>query len=300
MEYTKREADILKGIIPVDSIVRLETLQKIYDKALKADDIDSIQKVLPRLDYLKKVNESGYTEKQYKVITGETKDVTGQLASALLCSAQEKDDTDVIKLARSLVALSKKQSADKNRERAKNRMRKLFRNEKIEWKVPKSNEYTENQKKIIRGEIPVEKVRTNQLVIIHQKAKNTGDIELSERILSLIIDRRAKNRQRIIGWLNRPNKHNNSSATSINGLTSWERMVLDGDTEYSSIEDLEHILTVCEHKGLKDESVFISTVLWYRNHPEDLYVAKDRNAAISVLEQVLRKPIKRPESWFRK
>ncbi len=52
MRYTKYETKILNGIIPVYKVVRLDALQKIYDKALKVDDTDVIQKVLPRLDYL--------------------------------------------------------------------------------------------------------------------------------------------------------------------------------------------------------------------------------------------------------
>lgn len=48
MEYTKYEAKILNGIIPVDSIANMGTLQNIYDKALQADDTDAIQKVLPK------------------------------------------------------------------------------------------------------------------------------------------------------------------------------------------------------------------------------------------------------------
>ncbi len=75
MKSTKYETKILNGIIPVYKVVRPDAFQEIYDKALKADDTDVIQKVLPRLDYLKKVNKSGYTENQYKIITGETKDV---------------------------------------------------------------------------------------------------------------------------------------------------------------------------------------------------------------------------------
>ena len=298
MGYTKYETKILNGIIPVDKVVKLDTLQKLFDKALKAEDTDAIQKVLPRLNYLKKVYESGYTESQYKIITGETKDVTGQVANRLLYSAQKKNDTDVIKLAQSLIALSKQKAVENNRIRARERMHKLWHGEIIEWQEPKNNEYSEKQKRIVRGEIPLEEVHTNTLINIHQKAKNKGDIELSERILSLIIDRRMidqKNTLRRIRYL----RNNGGGGSSLKRLTPWQQRVLEGESDDCMIEELEHILAICEHRGYKDEAVFVSTILFYRKHPEELYITKDKNAAIDAIERMMHKPIKRPESWFK-
>ena len=46
--------------------------------------------------------------------------------------------------------------------------------------------YSEKQLKIITGEIPLEKVHTNELISIHKKAYNVGDHVLAETVLNKI------------------------------------------------------------------------------------------------------------------
>lgn len=178
-------------------------------------------------------------------------------------------------------------------------MHKILQGEIIEWKENKSNEYSEKQKRIVRVEIPIEEVHTNELIRIHQKARNKGDIELSERILSLIIDRRTSSIGKRSDQIQRLKKNANVNRVTLEGLTLWESMILDGEIDHCTIQDLEHILAVCEHRGYKDESVFVSTILFYRKHPKELYIAKDKDTAIDALERMMHKPIKRPESSFK-
>ena len=298
MGYTKKEADIINGIIPIDTVSKISILRGIYNKAVQANETDTALKVLPRIEYLEKVIASGYTEMQYKAITGEIKDVTGQLAYQLLQAAKEKNDTEVIALANSYVLLSKERKHAKELIYKRNRNRNLRHGEVIEWREPRSNKYTERQKKVVRGEIPLEQVHTNMLIRICQKAKNNGDIEIYEHIFSLIIDRRTTEKDNYKESIKRLRLISKRGGTTLSHFTQWEKRVLAGDTEDTTIEELEHILAVCEHLGRKNDAVFFSTLLRYRKHPKELYRAKDANEAIDNIERMMRKPIIRPQALF--
>lgn len=52
--------------------------------------------------------------------------------------------------------------------------------------------YSEKQLKIISGEIPLEKVHTNELISIHKKAYNVGDHVLAETVLNKIFIERQR------------------------------------------------------------------------------------------------------------
>ena len=195
----------------------------------------------------------GYTAKQSQVIRGEIplEDVTGQLASQLLKRAIKIGDTTTTEFANRLVEDSKRKVKEKNRERKKAR-----RNGKdIVWKQPKSNEYTEHQKMIIRGEIPIHDVHTKELISIHLKAKNVGDIELSERIYDIIADRRTaeieKHKREFQSFKQRKKSvffDIGDEYKKRNYLTQWEKDVLLSKVELAECdtEHLKHILHVCE------------------------------------------------------
>ncbi len=85
MRYTKYETKILNGIIPVYKVVRLDALQKIYDKALKVDDTDVIQKVLPRLDYLKRLTSLAILKTNIKSLLAKQRMLYMTDSSGLCC-----------------------------------------------------------------------------------------------------------------------------------------------------------------------------------------------------------------------
>ena len=190
--YTKRQKEILDGSIPLENVGDA-SLKRILDKAVASNDLDVAKKVGHWLSVREEQRDpefSRYTEKQQAVLSGRipAEEVSGHLACALLRRATELEDEKVIVLARELARLSHERYLESNRQRAKKRKRDI-RNDVYEWKQPKASEYSEHHRKVISGEIPLDKVATKELVSIHLIAKKAGDIDLSERFLSLIIVR---------------------------------------------------------------------------------------------------------------
>ena len=59
-----------------------------------------------------------------------------------------------------------------------------------------NTQYTEKQIKIISGEIPFDKVHTNELIAIYQKARNNKDDVLADLVFDEISERRRKANQK--------------------------------------------------------------------------------------------------------
>lgn len=254
----------------------------------------------------------GYTEKQSKVIRGEVDyaTVNGRLAYQLLKSATRLNDQSVVELAHQLLDDAHERTRQNNNARTKKRKHNL-KHGTIVWKQPKSHEYTEHQQRVIRGEISVEDVHTNELISIYGKAKDQGDIELSERILSIIIDRRteyvereqAKKMYRLQvlksggGDTNDPDVYMRRDS-----LVPWEQNVLRSvvDLNDCTTEHLIHILDVCEHKNDEHGIMMSKLLLEIKEHPETVYVTQDPKVAVDMIEQMVGKPIRRPETWFLK
>ena len=112
-----------------------------------------------------------YTEKQLKIIRGEIslETVKGQTAAALYRKAIANNDAELAERAYRRMLQSKETSIQKNRDSIRSRCQQQ-RAGTFQWKQPKSNEYNEHQRQIIRGEIPFEMVHTNELISIYQKA----------------------------------------------------------------------------------------------------------------------------------
>lgn len=250
----------------------------------------------------------GYTEKQSRIIRGETPHnmVNGRLAYQFLKRATALNDEPNIKLAQHLLDVAKNVAYRKNLERSRQRSRKVLHNEDIVWRQPKSTEYTDHQKQIVRGEIPLDKVHTNELISIHQKAKAVGDIELAERILNLIIDRRNITREARIERFNRLHENRKDTSGDYGDgykkrkyLTKWERDVLDlnVDLDECPLEHMQHILSVCEMNNDRDIDI-ARQLLQYKEHPECVYVTHDLETAINDIERMIGKPLRRPSTWF--
>ena len=199
---------------------------------------------------------------------------------------------------------AKSKSIENNRER----VNKYYLQKKIgefKWKQPKSNEYTEHQKRVVRGEIPLENVHTKELISIHLKAQNVGDYELSERFFDLISTRQmeAKERKRERDSKNQYKRiersnlfeHNNSTA-----LKKWEQAVLMGALDYNdySIEQLEHILEVVQAENDEFKIILAENLLLYKEDPKAMYIVRDKGEALDMLEELLGLPIRRTETWF--
>lgn len=109
---------------------------------------------------------NGYTELQNKILRGEIEpdQIDGRFAYLFLKKAEELNDGTVIPLAQKLYNDCKERSRKKNIERAKAR----HRHEPPRW-VAAKNGYSKHHIMVVRGEVPLDSVHTNELVnpVIH-------------------------------------------------------------------------------------------------------------------------------------
>lgn len=240
----------------------------------------------------------GYTVLQSKVIRGEIphESVNGKCASLLLKRAQELHDQDAIPLAEKLCEECRERRRKKNNERATERSRILYRREPPQWKETQRTTYTEHNVMVIRGEIPLGSVHTNELVCICKIAQKVGDISLYERLYNIVIDRRIE----ALGKHNTHKRSNKDFYYRCDYLSDLYKSILlsETDSDELSIEQVRHILDVCKKDGDERFIKLATLLLNYTKHPESVYVAKDRNQAIDDIERMVGKPIRRPESWF--
>ena len=238
---------------------------------------------------------TSYTEKQLKIISGEIplESITSNTARALYNKAVANGDTELAQRAKERLEASKLEAQDRNRQRANQRYQ-LIKEGKVEWKQPKTTEYTDHQKRVINGDIPLEQVHTNELIHIHQKAEAMGDIEVAETMMALILDRRYESCERVFAR-DRDDFFNPKRKT----LTSWERGVINADICLAdcSVEHLHHIYNIVKETEGPDVIKWVEKLLMYKEHPECVYKVHGHEAAIAAYEQLtgikFPRPIKR-------
>ena len=200
--YTEQQLNIINGKIPLDTLHR-NSLQHLKKKALELGDNGTAEMIGEEIEKRKKARHQSklimigpkpYTEKQMKILTGEIalEEASGKLLSHLHRKALENKDEDLSAKVKEQLDVLKKEAEKRNAERAIKRTKAVMRNEPIQWRQPKTNEYADHQKQIVRGEIPFEKIHTKELISICMKARNVGDHELAETVFDLIMDHRAE------------------------------------------------------------------------------------------------------------
>ncbi len=252
-----------------------------------------------------------YTEKQLKVINGEMpiESMTGQGLYHFYKKAIANNDEKLAIKIKKQQEILKEELRQRESQRSTMRTKKITHNEPIVWKQPKSNEYTEHQKQIVRGEIPYEQANTKELISIHMKAHNIGDYELSERILALIIVRRAQSitkRKSNHETYNRLRKKIKSPSSSCNNddkhdcLSLVEQGILQGIITIDECLEshLLHIIKISKKNKDEETLSLAEKLLLYKQHPETVYVVQDHKEAIDLLEELLQLPIRRPNTWF--
>ncbi len=247
----------------------------------------------------------GYTAKQSQFIRGEitVDELDGRFFRYFLKNAIAANDECYIETAKNLLEYFKEEAKIKNQERARERGRRIFHGEEIVWKQPKSTEYTERQKKIVRDEIPFEKVHTNELVSLCKKARAVGDEQLADMIYDFILDRRELEHKKKLNAL-----HKNSSPYTDIGddfedrdyLTLWEEGVLrnDIDPEECSTKHLEHILDVVRKSNNETYIKVAERLVAYRHDPSIVYITQDTEEALAIIEKITGLPIRRRNTWF--
>ena len=251
------------------------------------------------MDYLK------YTEKQLKIINGETpmEDAGGKVISWLYKKAVANNDHELAKKAKVRLEELKALDVEKNRQRELARYHLKHKGE-FEWKQPKSNEYTEHQKQVVRGEIPISEVHTKELINIHLKAYNNGDFELYERFLDLITSRRIESQERKARYKKARDTYKEFASLKDydagSGLSKWEQAVLMCIVELDecSEEHLQHILDIVREQNNEELIAIAKQLLLYKTEPSVLFVVKTHREAIELLEEMLGQPIRKPDTWF--
>jgi len=246
---------------------------------------------------------NAYTDKQLRIINGEQgpDELTGRTYLAILNKAKLRGDKAIAEFAQRELERCKNATRERNNARSRKRHKLINAKAEIEWKPPKTKEYSEHQKQIIRGEIAFETVHTNELVSICKRARACGDNELYERIYSLVIDRRQdaflrRKQKKRASWGQNGRVHNLSQAE----LSQFDIDVLTGKCGVDNLRDadFEHILFLCEKA--QDECLIelARTLLIRHKHPEWFYTCKTHEEAIGRIEQLMGLPIRRPETWF--
>ncbi len=247
----------------------------------------------------------GYTKRQSQFLRGEITldEVDGRFYKGLLKHAVAINDTERIVVAKELLADAKKEVEERNRERARIRGQNIHNGLEIVYRQPKSLEYTERQKMIIRNEIPTEKVHANELIHIMQKAKAVGDIELADLVWNIIKERREesieKSQQSFNLLLERKQKDTAFNEKNLH-LTKWEINVLQSkvDDRECSIEHLYHIRDVAKLNNDEENLKLAELFIQYRLHPETVYRTQNKDEAMNNIERIIGLPIRRPKDWF--
>ena len=251
-----------------------------------------------------------YSEKQKKIISGEIpiESVNGQTLRWFYEKAIANNDqflADKIKTQQDKL----KKAAYKRNMQYTTESRQEKRMGTFQWQQPKSNEYTEHQKQVVRGDVAYENIHTKELISIHLKAYNNGDYELSERMLDLINTRREdaqekekqnhKTYKRL--FYKRQQFATERQIGNINRfLSQTEQAILLGviDKNDCSEKMLIHILEVANEYEDKETIALAERLLFHKRDPDAAYIVRDHYEAIDLIESLLQMPIRRPETWF--
>ena len=93
-----------------------------------------------------------YTKMQLKVISGEIpiERASGRLLYPLYKKAITNGDEELAKKVKAQLEVLRMESVEKNRQRSRDNYSSRVRSE-FQWKQPKSNDYSDHHRKIIRG-----------------------------------------------------------------------------------------------------------------------------------------------------
>ena len=247
-----------------------------------------------------------YTEKQLKIISGEIPldTIDGYAAVWLYKKAVANGDTELATKALERKGQAKEEARKRNVERAiKNHT--LRKKEIFQWKQPKSKDYTKHHKQIIRGEIPFDKVHTNELIAIYQKARNNKDDVLADLVFDEISERRRKANQKEKANKKRKNKLRQffdgfDDYDPNIPLSRFRQALLKGAVDIFECPEEEIITLIEQLAELNDEKnlKIAHQLLSYKQDISILYPTKDHWEAIDKIEELLQLPIRRPKDWF--
>lgn len=245
-----------------------------------------------------------YTKKQLAIINGEVpiESVNGHCLRWFYEKAISNNDIELANKINKRTNILKTEAYERTKKRSRERMLKIWNEEEIQWRQPKSNEYTEREKKIVRGEIELNDAHANILVSICMKARNLGDIGLSERIYDIILSRREMERQKM-----RNSGHQakfvlleKGELDSKSCLTPLEQSLINGfiDWDHFTEDQINRIINKLQKHDENTNLEIAQYILYYIQNPLAIYVVSNHREAIDLMESLLQKPIRRPDTWF--
>ena len=240
-----------------------------------------------------------------KIISGEIplETVDGRVVTWLYKKALDNGDLELAEKARIRKEQAKLEAKKRNIERTI-KARTLRKKGMYQWKQPKSPNYTEYQKQVISGEIPLDKVKSKDLTNIYQKAKLNSDNVLAETIFELINYKheewRKKEKRHYCRYYNSIENFDNHDRNSP--LPKWEQAILQGIIDFENYDknDLVKLISDLENIGDEENLKIARQLLSYKQDMSILYVTNDHQEAIDMIEELLQLPICRPNSWLSK
>ena len=251
-----------------------------------------------------------YTKRQQGIIDGSVayEDVHGQEYCAIIKKATAMKDEELAARMRELHAKKKEEYRFRNNEANKRRYHEYGKYH-TELKIPEvhKTEYSERQKRIIRGEIPYEDVSTKELLPIIAKARKVGDIQLAETIRVLAEDKHAdaveRKRQKAHErrlLLKGREPHSRKHTERINGYDEWEWDLIESkdDADDYTLESLQELLKTAERIGTNEDIRVAKFLIDVKEHPDIIYIAKTKEEAYMILQEATLYPLPQPEKWF--
>lgn len=245
-----------------------------------------------------------YTQRQMDIISGEIaiEDISTRTLNCLLRDAVAFGDQQTAAFVEPFVVQRQEAAKERNLKRTKEHYHstiKPFRKSHEDgWTAlmpikTDSTEYTERQKKIIRGEIPYEEAQTRDFKRIAAVATNRGDFDIAEMMEGLACEKHAdaveRNREGARKRHAEIAKARNPGSYDADGyrtyLNGWERDIIASraDPGDYSLEVLENILEIA--KRIEDEQAvrIMEFLIRERIDPSSVYSVKTKEDAIRLI-----------------
>lgn len=251
--------------------------------------------------------------------------MTGPAASRLLSTAQRLGDEPIIKFAADILASRKEEARKRKRARSHQYERAILHDTTDEWTGPQNTEYTAYQLRIANDDVPTEEILTQDIVKTYQKAVARGETEIANRLKQTIDARHEKQRTKMKADRRKsarkastkknkrwraayPNNYLPASNPYRTELSERDYRILDGTIGLFgvSLRDLQYIRLLCENSGNQNLVELADRQIYYKEHPNAVFITHDREEALDIIEKLLgiritryrksRKPLKREQN----
>lgn len=312
LKYSQKHLDIINGVIPIEE-VHGGSLNAIKRTALCNQDKNILKMIECELKRRYEANPKTkdcpigpkpYTKVQLEILSGEThlSEVDGRILRHLYNKALENRDEDVASKVKEQIDILKERARLERAAHSAKRSKLFHANEEIEWKPPKTTDYTELEQKIIRNEIPLDKVHTNSLVSICKKAESLGNMELANAMHALVLDRRAisldkdRARRNPLWRKNLGEGYYDKDMT----ITQRQQQLIRGDLDWDDFEEKEllEMLEELKQTGHTFEVSLVEEIIKHKRDPTYMLKIKTHEESLQYFERVFDMKITRPKDIF--